>query len=216
MASESPECGTHVSLASRPTLHVDGGLLATSKIFNHEQHWSRIYEDAGGNDSFRETFAADRTALVVAGALLMTVDFAALALSESSYLGTNTRNYELTFLYLVAFGIATACSLGAVISGSWQFITIQKFGKRLPREVVHYLEESIPFLFTPAMLMVISCYATVVGTCFGLYLLHGWRGAIAFGIPCITIFTTCHQYAERGMHGAEHHLHGTSSLSKRL
>lgn len=203
---------------TQDTLHVSRPKLQVAHAFfgnSNEELWSRIHQEQG-DEAFKDTFAADRTALVVAGALLMTVDFAALTLNESSYAATNTRNSELTILFMVTFGIACASALGSVWIGSFQFITIHKYGKLRPREVVHYLEASVPSFFTPVSLMIISIYTTIFGTAIGMYLLHGLHGALAFGVPCLSIFSCCGYYAGAGMAGAEQHLFGSHSYGRTI
>jgi hypothetical protein len=158
------------------------------------KHWTLVHKEQG-DESFKEAFCMDRTALVVAGALLMTVDFALLSLSESSYLETNTYNTELTYAYLATLAVATAFSLGVVIVGSFQFILMQKFGKKQPLEVAVHMEECTPSLFTPVASMLIGCYATVIATTMGVYLLHGWRGAVTFGVPGLVLFAACNYFA---------------------
>jgi hypothetical protein len=118
-------------------------------------HWTAIHHEQGDKE-FKETFAQDRTALVVAGALLMTVDFTALTLSPSSYAAWNESNEEVSYLYLVAFGVACSCSLGLILNGSFQYMTIHKFGSRQSLDVALYLEEITPVLVSPIALMVIS------------------------------------------------------------
>ena len=69
--------------------------------------WDRIHEQYGGSDDeLKQTFVQDRTALSVFAALLMTVDFAALLLSPTSYNTNNACNDEVSILYFVCFGIA--------------------------------------------------------------------------------------------------------------
>jgi hypothetical protein len=155
-----------------------------------QEHWIAVHVEQGAKE-FRATFEADRTALVVAGALLMTVDFAALAMSRTSYYEQNTRNVEVTYVYLVAIGVATACSVGLILVGSLQFIVMRKFGARDPLDIVLFLASISPVIFDPANLMVISCFATLIGASCGVYLLQGWEGCLAFCIPCSVLFIAC-------------------------
>ena len=75
--------------------------------------WNGVHQELGDKD-FQETFIFDRSH-VVSGALLMTVAFVTLMLSQSDYLPGSTRNTEVTIVYLVVFGITVAGSLGVVL-----------------------------------------------------------------------------------------------------
>jgi hypothetical protein len=163
------------------------------------KHWGDIHQEQGDKD-FKATFIFDRTAHVVSGALLMTVDFAALMLSESDYLPSNTRNAEITIVYLVAFGIAAAASLGAILMGSNHAIVMHKFGVRKPLDVAVILEEITPMLLIPYHCMLISCYSTVIGAGCGVYLLHGWEGCLAFSVPGGFLFMLVSYYSKIAQH----------------
>ena len=160
-----------------------------------KKQWGGIHQEQGDKD-FRETFIFDRTAHVVSGALLMTVDFAALMLSQSDYLPTNTWNTEITIVYLVAFGIAAALSLGTVLMGSAHAIVMHKYGVRKPLDVAVILEEITPAILVPTICMQISCYSTVIGAGCGVYLLHGWEGCLAFSVPGGYLFMIVSYYSK--------------------
>jgi hypothetical protein len=168
-----------------------------------KKHWTAIHLEQG-EKAFKETFAMDRTALCVAGALLMTVDFAALMLSRQNFNELNTENEKVIYVYLVAFGVACAASLSLIITGTFQYLIIHKFGAREPLDMALFLEDITPVWFTPITLMMTSCYATVIGAGSGVYLLHGWEGCIAFGAPGAVLFTTTFYFGMRGAILAEH------------
>jgi hypothetical protein len=126
----------------------------------------------------------------------MMVDFAALMLSESDYLPSNTRNAEITIVYLVVLGIASVASLGSILMVSNHAIVMHKFGVRKPLDVAVILEEIRPMLLSPYSCMMISCYSTVIGAGCGVYLLHGWEGCLAFSVPGGYLFMIVSYYSK--------------------
>ena len=124
----------------------------------------------------------------------MTVDFTALMLSQSDYRPNNGMNAEVTICYLVAFGIASAASLGTVLMGSIHAIVMHKYGAHKPLAVAAILEEITPQILTPITTMTRS---TVIGAGCGVYLLHGWYGCLAFGVPGAIFFMLAFHYTMR-------------------
>ena len=191
-------------------LHVRGSAWSVGKVFNQRLMWDRVHEQHDGNDDeLKQAFSQDRTALSVFAALLMTVDFAGLLLSPTSYNVNNTHNDEVSIFYFVCFGVAASCSLSAVLMGTMNYISINKYKGTSVREVVHFIEENTPFLLTVISLGDIAVWSTLFGAIAGVYLNQGTRVMISCAVPAGTILALSFYYGKVSLDGPPAHIYGS-------
>lgn len=190
--------------------------FAVSNFYDHEECWDYVFlqharsseEDLRGAQGLKESFISDRTALTVFAALLMTVDFAALLLSSSSYRLDNAYNDQVSILYFICFGGAASSSLSAVIMGTMNYISIIKWTGEHVRDVVHFIEDATPVYLTPIGLCNTACILTLVGATAGVYLNQGVRPMIACGAPAIPILLLALYYGGIALNGPFEHIRG--------
>lgn len=178
------------------------------------EHWARAYSlNNSDDDKFREIFINDRTSLVVAASLLMTIDFAALAINPSAFIKEMDHNIDVvcvSYIYVICFAIAIAMSICSVMMGTWQYLTINKFSRDV-QTVVNILEATVPRMLTPVNSMHIAVASTCIGTIAGVYLTYGWSYAIAFAIPNLMMTYVSIFFCSLCMHKVEVHFFGDST-----
>ena len=190
--------------------------FAVRNFFDHEECWDYVFvqharsseEELRGAQGLKDSFISDRTALTVFAALLMTVDFAGLLLSSSSYRTDNAYNDQVTILYFLCFGTAASSSLSAVLMGTMNFISIIKWTGEHVRDVVHFIEDATPAYLTPIGLCNTSSVLTLVGAAAGVYLNQGVVPMIACGAPAIPILLLALYYGGLALNGPFEHVLG--------
>jgi len=192
--------------------------FAVCNYFDHEECWDYVFVQHArspevesfirGAQGLKDTFIQDRTALTVFAALLMTVDFAGLLLSSTSFQSNNAYNDQVSILYFICFGAAASCSLSAVLMGTMNYLSVIKWTGDHIRDVVHFIEDGTPFYLTPIGLCIASSVLTLVGATTGVYLVQGARQTIACGAPAAPILLLALYYGDYALNGPFEHIRG--------